>query len=141
MVFIGVILTFWNLPTTTAYSDSIGNYCVEITNDFTIEDFFKQFDLSIDPKTQQKTGITIPAEFNEVYERYNELQKSQGLDLSQYKGEQAERYTYDITNYPNDADVKANIIILNNRIIGGDLCTVSLNGVMTTFDDKTIIQE
>lgn len=132
---------FWNTSSITAYSTEIGNYCIEITEDFTIEDFFKQFNLSIDKKTQQKTAINIPAEFNDVYEKYNQLQNNQGLDLSQYKGEKAERYTYNVTDYPNNVDVKANVIILNNRVIAGDLCTVSLNGVMTTLDDKTITQE
>lgn len=132
---------FWNTPSTTAYSMAIGDYCLEITENFTVEDFFKQFNLSVDKKTQQKTDIMIPAEFNDVYEKYNELQKSQGLDLSQYKGEKAERYTYNVIDYPNNVDVRANIIVLNNRIIAGDLCTVSLDGVMTTLDDKTITQE
>lgn len=133
--------SFWNTSGTTAYSTAIGDYCLEITENFTVEDFFKQFNLSVDEKTQQKADIMIPTEFNDVYEKYNELQKSQGLDLSQYKGEKAERYTYNVTNYPNNIDVRANIIVLNNRIIAGDLCTVSLDGVMTTLDDKTITQE
>ena len=30
--------------------------------------------------------ITIPQEFNDVYKNYNEIQKSQGFDLSEYKG-------------------------------------------------------
>lgn len=141
LTLITVTLFSMNQRSLTAYCDNIGSYQLEITEDFKIENFFKQFDLEINPSSVQKVSITIPSEFNKVYERYNQLQLSQGLDLSNYKGENVERYTYDVTNYPSGADVKANVIILNNKVIAGDLCTVSLNGVMTTLDDKTITQE
>ncbi|MEE0858779.1 MAG: DUF4830 domain-containing protein [Acutalibacteraceae bacterium] len=141
-VVVFVILKFvvFNIST-TAYCDTVGEYQLEITSDFTIEDFFKQFELEIDKDSQQKVNITIPSEFNDVYEKYNNLQKSQGLDLVDYKGKNAERYTYNVTNYPNDVDVNANIIIYENRVVAGDLCTVTLDGIMTTLDDKTIGQE
>ena len=89
----------------------------------------------------QETEITIPAEFNQVYENYNNLQKSQGIDLALYKGKVAKRYTFDVLNDKADYDVKANIIVLENRIIAGDLCTYALDGMMTTLSDKTMIQE
>ena len=40
--------------------------------------------------------ITIPMEFGDVYTTYNEVQKSQGFDLSRHKGEEAVLYTFSI---------------------------------------------
>lgn len=141
-VVVFVILKFVVFGTaSTAYCSTVGEYQLEITADFTTEDFLKQFDIEVDKSSQQKVSITIPSEFNDVYQKYNNLQQSQGLDLAGYKGENAERYTYNVTNYPNDIDIKVNIIICDNRVIAGDLCTVTLDGVMTTLDDKTIGQE
>lgn len=133
--------TVFNFTPTTAYNDIAGKYNLEITDNFTIEDFFRQFDLQINKNTEEEVNVTIPSEFNKVYENYNNLQKQQGLDLNNYKGFNAVRYTYDVENYPTNAEVKANIIVCNNKVIAGDLCTVELGGVMTTLYDKTIEQE
>ena len=42
--------------------------------------------------------IVIPEEFNEIYEEYNKLQKSQDLDLTKYQGKTVRRYTYEVLN-------------------------------------------
>ena len=75
--------------------------------------------------------ITIPAEFDDVYQSYNDLQKEQGFDLSDYKGKQAVRYTYMIANYPDHPDgVQANLLVCDGILIGGDVCSVEMNGFM-----------
>lgn len=38
--------------------------------------------------------ITVPRQFNAVYNDYNNLQKEQGFDLSAWKGETVTRYVY-----------------------------------------------
>ena len=53
--------------------------------------------VSADPVDTQQ--IRIPAEASEVFDRYNQLQKSQGFDLSQYAGQTVDRYVYEILNY------------------------------------------
>lgn len=81
-----------------------------------------------EPETQE---ITIPAEFDDVYQSYNDLQKEQGFDLSGFKGKQAIRYTYYITNYPDQPDgVQANLLVCDGILIGGDVCSVEMNGFM-----------
>ena len=66
---------------------------------------------------------------------YNDLQKAQGLDLSEYKGKSAMRYTYEITNYPDyDGTVYANIIVYKNRVIGGDICSSGTQGFIQGFE-------
>ncbi len=75
--------------------------------------------------------IQIPEEFDEVYEKYNEIQLGQGMDLKKYAGKRAMRYSYQITNYPTgESDIIANILIYKNKLIGGDVCSPRINGFM-----------
>jgi hypothetical protein len=77
--------------------------------------------------------ITIPASFSAVYNEYNEMQKQQGFDLSRHRGEKATQFTYRITNHPVEGDVFANVIVINNRIVGGDICSHALDGFLSVF--------
>lgn len=83
-------------------------------------------------------NIVIPAEFSSVYYGYNDIQKSAGYDLLAYRGESAEVYTYTITDYPDGKggflnDIKANIIVCDGKIIGGDISSAELDGFMTSL--------
>ena len=68
----------------------------------------------------------IPLKFNSVWENYNNLLKEKGYDLSLYKGKKCKRYTYLI---PSE-NARANIIVSDGKIIGGDISSITLNGIM-----------
>ena len=74
--------------------------------------------------------FTIPMEFNEVYSRYNELLKTAGYDLSLYKGKLCKRYTYLIPSQ----NARANIIVYDGEIIGGDISSITLDGIMIPIE-------
>ena len=77
--------------------------------------------------------VVIPYEFNDVYLNYNEIQKSQGFDLTDYAGERVKMWTYTLTNYPGYEDkdcIKINILVYEGCVIGGDVCSVELDGFM-----------
>ena len=77
--------------------------------------------------------VVIPHEFNDVYLNYNEIQKAQGFDLTDYAGERVKMWTYTVTNYPGYEDkdcVKINILVYEGCVIGGDVCSVELDGFM-----------
>lgn len=79
--------------------------------------------------------IIIPEEFSAVYEEYNELQKSQGFDLTKYCGSEAKRYTYSVSNYPGaEEQVVADMIVYRGRVIAGDVQSTALDGFMQTLD-------
>lgn len=87
-------------------------------------------------------AVVIPSEFDDVYSAYNKLQKEQGFDLSEYKGKTAEIFTYEIYNYPGcDKPVVANMIILDNKLIGGDVCCTDIEGFMQGFIMPTVDRE
>lgn len=67
--------------------------------------------------------VLIPETFNEVYEQYNALQKSQGFDLTRYQGKTVMQYVYLVENYPEDGSdpVYATLLLYKNKLIGADL--------------------
>ena len=78
--------------------------------------------------------VTVPKEFDKVYEHYNELQKAQDFDLRKYRGKQVMKYSYVVTNYPDyDGAVYATLLVYKNRIIGGDISSARLDGFMHGF--------
>ena len=78
--------------------------------------------------------VRIPEEPSEVYSRYNELQKSQGYDLTQYAGKAVMRYVYKINNYPGATEpVYATLLVYKNQIIGGDVTDTAAKGVVRGF--------
>lgn len=98
--------------------------------------FISSFGWEVDSEPDEIREIIIPAEFDEVYESYNELQLSQGYDLSAYAGERAKNWSFTVLNYPgyeNEEFIKINILICDNKVIGGDVCSVKLDGFMHGF--------
>lgn len=98
--------------------------------------FIKTLGLTCRTEPLSVRNVVIPAEFGEVYAAYNELQTAAGFDLSPYKGEDAIVYTYSVTDYPSPdggfySDIRANIIVIGEKIVGGDISSAALDGFMT----------
>lgn len=96
-------------------------------------EFLEQFGWKTEGTPSKTEEITIPSEFNETYTSYNELQKQQGLDLTRYAGEKCTKYTYGILNYNGDSKIAANLLIIDNKVIGGDISETKKDGFMHTF--------
>ncbi len=102
----------------------------EESNDNKARQFLAEYGWETGAKSIDKALIIIPKPFDLVYENYNELQLDAGLDLRPYMGRRGTRYTYEVENYPLDVGeiVRANVIIIDGECVGGDICTVSLEG-------------
>ena len=103
--------------------------------------FLSQFGWDIEEDPVEVAEVIIPAEFDRGYEKYNEIQKAQNLDLTPYAGKRAKRWTYNIKNYPgyegDSGTVQANILVYEGAVIGGDICSTELDGFMQGFDFPT----
>lgn len=99
--------------------------------------FFSQFGWEITQDPLEVKEVVIPTEFDETYTQYNEIQKSQGLDLEPYKGVRVKSWCYEIKNYPgyenSDGLIHGNILVYNGLVIGGDVSSVELDGFMHGF--------
>lgn len=97
-------------------------------------DYIKSFGWEIDQTSLETNDVVIPNEFNDVYNQYNKIQQQQGFDLTKYKGKTVTRYTFNVTNYPNYPDhVKINLLIYEGKVIGGDICRITLDGFIVAF--------
>lgn len=96
--------------------------------------FLKEFGWETGAEPLEIEEVIIPEEFGEVYEAYNEIQKTQNLDLLKYKGKTVKRYSYEVKNYPESAEnIRANLLVYNGMIIGGDISSTALGGFMHGF--------
>ena len=86
------------------------------------------WECSEEPVAEAK--VLIPKEFDDVMENYNQLQKQQGFDLAPYAGLQVTQCSYEITNYPSDDRVLAQLFIYSDLLIGGDIHSVNAEGFM-----------
>ena len=97
--------------------------------------FLRQFGWEVETIPVEEAEVTIPAEFDKVYQSYNELQKKQGFDLGKFHKKDVMRYTYRITNYPDyDGEVLVSMLVYKNRVIGGDVCSADAAGFIHGLD-------
>lgn len=97
--------------------------------------FLATFGWSVNAEPTEAQKVRIPdTEENEVFARYNDLQKSQGYDLTEYAGKEVMRYVYEILNYPEaSCPVYASVLVYDGIIIGGDVTNTAPEGVIHGF--------
>lgn len=94
------------------------------------------FLLSCGYKTAQEPvrtqEVLIPKEFTEVYSQYNQLQRTQGFDLSKYKGKRVMQYVYLVEAQPEESSdpVYATLLLYKNKLIGADLSRGGADGFL-----------
>ena len=96
--------------------------------------FLTDFGWEVTTSPVESSQVKIPGESSPVFDRYNNLQKSQGYDLSKFAGKKVMRYVYKINNYPGATEpVYATLLIYKNEIIGGDVTDSAPNGQIRGF--------
>ena len=96
--------------------------------------YLKSFGWEISTAPVASGRVKIPAESSEIFDRYAQLQKVQGFDLSPYAGKTVMRYVYQITNYPGATEpVYATLLVYKDRIIGGDVTNTGADGKIQGF--------
>ena len=96
--------------------------------------FLKGFGWEVTNSPTESSQVRIPETASEVFDRYNQLQKSQGYDLTRYAGKNVMRYVYKVENFPNATDpVYATVLVYKNQVIGGDITDTSAGGKVQGF--------
>lgn len=96
--------------------------------------FLEDFGWDVAASPVESSQVKIPTETTEVFDRYNQLQKSQGYDLAKYAGKNVMRYVYKINNYPGATEpVYATVLVYKNQIIGGDVTDTAAGGKIRGF--------
>lgn len=88
--------------------------------------------IQVDEASLVQDTVTIPQPFDDIYTQYNALQQQAGFDLSPYQGQTVERSCFTVLNYPGQEEgVLVHLLCLEGQLIGGDLCSVRLDGFIT----------
>ena len=121
---IGIILLFGGSNAQSTSAPAASN------NDARVK-FLQSFGWDVVNSPVESSQIRIPETATEVFDRYNQLQKANGYDLSKLAGKNAMRYVYKINNYPGATEpVYATLLIYKNQVIGGDITNTAANGTM-----------
>lgn len=135
---VGAFLLYSKTPKPAA---SDGAVSLRASNSAERLTFISQFGWEVSDDPKEVREIIIPTQFDSVYEKYNAIQKAQDLDLSLYCGKRAKRWTYAVLNYPgyesNPEAVEINLLVYDGLVIGGDVCSLEINGFMHGFDFPT----
>ena len=118
------------LPAVSAASDvaSVTTDFRNISTEEEMVEFLKQFGHEVETKAVKTLEIDIPEEFNSVFEKYNEIQRAQGLNLKRYAGKDATAYVFKVNNYEYEGEVFATLFIRNGRVIAGDISSKDGDG-------------
>ncbi|MEE1036878.1 MAG: DUF4830 domain-containing protein [Oscillospiraceae bacterium] len=96
--------------------------------------FLKDFGWDVTTSPAETSQVKIPENTTEVFDRYNNLQKSQGYDLTDYAGKTVMRYVYKINNFPGTTEpVYATLLVYKNQVIGGDVTDTAAKGQIRGF--------
>ena len=85
-----------------------------------------------------QNDASIEQQFQECrkYAKDNDIQLSQGVDLTAFKGVRVKRWTYSVKNYAGYESkdcVRINLLIAEGKVIGGDVCSTEIDGFMHGF--------
>lgn len=135
LVVVAAVVLFWvSGRNSNVSSDPTVNYSAKNAEERLA--FLSQFGWEVGEDPIEVAEVVIPAEFDNVYNQYNAIQAEQNLDLKPYANARVKRWTYSVTNYPGmeeNASVRANLLVYDGRVIGGDICSVALDGFMHGF--------
>ena len=101
----------------------------ELTDNSHRVEYLRSLGWEVDTEPVETLQFLLPEKLEEPYLSYNELQLSQGFDLTACLGKQVERYTYTVTNYPERPEgVQANLYICEDYPVAGDICCPGASG-------------
>ena len=93
--------------------------------------FLENLGWQVNTSPAESGQVRIPKEQNQIFTRYNDLQKSAGYDLSQHSGKTVMRYVYKVTNYPGATEpIYATLLVYKDQVIGGDITDTAAKGSM-----------
>ena len=118
-----------------------GVFSIDNATNKMIVDYVKTLGWEVNPTPAQITHLTVPYEFDAVFETYNAVQKNSGFDLTEFRGKPVTRYTYRLLNHKesNSVNVMLGVLVYENRIVAGDISSTDKNGFMHAITETSNI--
>ncbi|MBR7117616.1 MAG: DUF4830 domain-containing protein [Clostridia bacterium] len=131
-----LLVALINISGADAVYASVGDIEVNYGGMKTNEDrvaFIEGLGVMVKDTPTGEESFSAPESFDRVLAGYNEIQKSQGLDLTKYVGKRITHYTYEVENYDYEGKVYVNLLVYKNRIIGCDISSADGTGFVTAL--------
>lgn len=133
-VILALILLFGGSDATETATQPVSGNDARVT-------FLQEMGWEVSTSPVESGQVRIPTEQTPVYQRYNDLQKSQGYDLTEYAGKTVMRYVYKVNNFPGATEpVYATLLVYKDQIIGGDITDTSAEGIVQSLKKQTAQQ-
>ena len=138
LILAGLLFILWSRVT---YSRALNEtVCENLVTPDARAKCIESFGWEVDETSETSENVFIPEKLDDVYKRYNKIQKLSGFDLEKYRGKAVKRYTFRVLNFPDHPkeEVFVNILVYDGKLIGGDCMTVALDGFMLPLDRRFI---
>jgi len=114
-------------------------FSIDKKTNIMITDYIKAAGWQINENPVEISRITIPNEFDSVYDAYNKIQKADGFNLENYKGLNVCRYTYSVLNhkYSGEDKVLVNVFVYKNEIIAADISSNGKNSFIYELNNTS----
>ncbi len=120
----------------------LGVFSIDNSTNRMIVDYVTALGWEVNPSPAEISHLTIPDEFDVVYETYNAVQKKSGFDLSDFKGKRVTRYTYRLQNH-TDSDkskVYLGVLVYEKRIVAGEISSTDSGGFLHGINEVSKIK-
>ena len=118
-----------------------GLFRIDSSTNLMIIEYLNSLGWQVEENPIEISHLTIPTDFDAVYQTYNAMQKASGFNLEDFKGKSVTRYSYCVLNHQSSetTQVAASIFVYGNTIIAGDISSVEDNGFMHSVSDTSYI--
>ena len=127
----GILITGNYADTTvSALSQSINFGGMKTTEDMV--NFIEGFGIKVEKMPLEEKTFSVPENFDRIISGYNEIQRTQGLDISKYKNKKVTRYTFKAIDYENyEGEVFVNLIVYKNTVVACDVSSADPTGFVS----------
>ena len=99
--------------------------------------FLQQFGWQVAEQPIEDETVSLPQKTDAAFAAYNDLQRSQGLDLEPYSGKRVRKTVFLVTNYGDQSrQVIATLFVYKNRVVAGDLASGDPSGFVCGFEGE-----
>ncbi len=119
-VIIAAILFFFGGNSPETSEEAVSRH---VTDNLSRKEFIASKGWETEEEPFSVTELSIPAEFDDVLTKYNELQLASGMDISPYLGKTVTKYCYKVTNCSESDDVYVTLYVYNEEVIAADIAS------------------
>ena len=101
--------------------------------------FIASFGWEVEPSPKEISHITVPSEFDGVYNAYNRIASGSGFDLTPYRGKNVTRYSYKVLNNAESDTglIYANVFVYRGEIVSADITSQETGGFTIPISDTS----